>query len=63
VLIPDPQPRHPWLDHVWIFPEDHPLAALERAEYYKQNPKRKQFPTLERPPRQLPPGREDDSRI
>jgi hypothetical protein len=38
-------PQHPWNFGCWIFPEGHPLAAYERAEYQRLQ--------LTRPPNQL----------
>lgn len=30
-----PKVRHPWDDGMWIFPEDHPLSAMEREAHRK----------------------------
>jgi len=47
LIHPPGMPPHPWLSHTWIFPEDHPLALLERKAKQQQ---------LDKPPKQLEAG-------
>jgi len=50
LIHPPGMPPHPWSQGLWIFPEDHPLAALERAAKEGQ----KKIPAeLKEPPKQL----------
>jgi len=58
LIQPPGMPPHPWSEGLWIFPEDHPLAPLERAAYAgaKKIPKE-----LEKPPLELEAG--DDSEV
>ena len=57
LIHPPGMPPHPWDDDTWIFPDDHPLAPLERAARAKQI---KTF-ELDEPPKQLEAG--DDKEV
>jgi hypothetical protein len=52
LIHPPGVPPHPWADDVWIFPEDHPLAPLERQARAQQQAKLE----LKEPPKQLEAG-------
>ena len=52
LIHPPGGPLHPWDDDTWIFPEDHPLAPLERQARAKQQAKLE----LKEPPKQLEAG-------